>query len=114
MLPVRAHRRGRAGLFPAALRLDRSEALAVTDRGECRYFHDCALAAVGTPPSKRQWGDRRRAMALRLGMLHRWHLLVSQNVGSTRAASNPPTRVRRRDHPGLILAVRMTVPHFSV
>jgi hypothetical protein len=48
------------------LRLYLSEVLAVTDCGEGRHLHDCSLATDRTTPSKRQWGSRRRAMAMGL------------------------------------------------
>ena len=73
-----------------------SEALAVTDSGEYRHLHDCALATVRTAPSKRQRGSRRRAMAIAVGMLHWWHSLEGQTLGqpppSKALADLRPTR----------------------
>jgi hypothetical protein len=60
------------------LRLYLCEGLAVTDSGKCRHHHDGTLATDGTTPPKRQWGSRRRAIAMGLGMLDFGKLIADE------------------------------------
>jgi hypothetical protein len=72
------------------MRLYLSNRVTVIDSGEYRHLHDRALATVRTTPPKRQWGSRRRAMAMALGMLH-W-----RHSPSVRCHRPPTFRLHRR------------------